>query len=98
MNPNSSTNPTYNKTNKNILKGNILIYSRNTYIENISKSFLINKIIPFEYIDNQINLDNIIKGNNTTIINDTIRLQFIIDLLKKECIKGTSKMISDLSN
>jgi hypothetical protein len=88
----------YNKTNKNILKGEIFIYSRNTYIEYISNSFLINKIIPIEYIDKQINLDYIRKGNTTNIINDTIRLQFIIDLLKKECIKGTSKLISDLCN
>ena len=89
---------TYNKTNKNILKGEILIYSRNNYIEYISNSFLIHKIIPFEYIDKHINLDNIRKGNTTNIINDTLRLQFIIDLLKKECIKGTSKLISDLCN
>ena len=87
----------YNKINKNSLKGEILIQCRESHLDLISKDFLINKIIPIEYIDKQINLDNINKGNIISIINDTIRLAFIKKLLTKECIKGTSKLIMSMS-
>ena len=91
----------YNKINNKILKGELLIVSRNTYIELLSKEFLINKIIPIEYIDNKINLDNINKlilDKNYIIkeINDTNRLIFINNLLSKECVKGTAKLITDM--
>jgi hypothetical protein len=91
----------YNKINKKTLKGNLLIETRNTYIELVSKEFLINKIIPIEYIDNKINLDNINKlildkDYIVSEINDTHRLKFINDLLNKECIKGTARVISDM--
>jgi hypothetical protein len=91
----------YKKINKKMLKGNLLIESRNTYLELVSKEFLINKIIPIEYIDNRINLDNINKhilDKNYIVseINDTQRLKFINELLSKECIKGTARIISDM--
>lgn len=91
----------YNKINKKTLKGNLLIESRNTYIELVSKEFLVQKIIPIEYIDNKINLDTINKlilDKNYIIpeITDTHRLKFINDLLSKECIKGTARIISDM--
>ena len=91
----------YNKINKKILKGELLIVSRNTYIELLSKDLLINKIIPIEYIDNNINLDNINKlilDKDYIIkeINDTNRLKYITELLSKECIKGTARLISDM--
>ena len=91
----------YNKINKKTLKGNLLIETRNIYIELLSKDFLINKIIPIEYIDNKINLDNINKlilDKNYIIkeINDTNRLIFINNLLSKECVKGTAKLITDM--
>ena len=86
----------YNKLNKNILKGEILINTRKTYIDLISKDFLINNIIPIEYIDKHINLSNFNKCIVNNIINDEQRLQFIYNLLIKECIKGTSQVISDM--
>ena len=91
----------YNKINKNSLKGEILIESRNTYIELLSKDFLINRIIPIEYIDNKINLNNINKSKIDKDyiiheINDIQRLHFIHDLLIKECIRGTSKLITTM--
>ncbi len=86
----------YTKINKNSLKGEILINSRKEYINLISKDFLENKIIPIEYIDNKIHLNNINKGNKNIIIDDILRLKFIVDLLNKECVKGTSRLISDM--
>jgi hypothetical protein len=91
----------YNKINKNILKGEILIYSRKHYIELISKEFLNNNIIPTEYIDNKLKLDNINKNKNNVepqplLIDDSLRLKFIIELLSKECIKGTSQLIANM--
>ena len=87
---------TYTKINKNSLKGEIFINSRKDYIHLISKDFLENKIIPIEYIDNKIHLNNINKGNKNIIIDDILRLKFIIELLNKECVKGTSRLISDM--
>lgn len=87
---------TYTKINKNSLKGEIFINSRKDYIHLISKDFLENKIIPIEYIDNKIHLNNINKGNKSIIIDDILRLKFIIELLNKECVKGTSRLISDM--
>ena len=86
----------YTKINKKIIKGEILINTRKTYIDLISKDFLINKIIPIEYIDKHINLSNFNKGILNNIINDEQRLKFIYDLLIKECIKGTAHLISDI--
>ena len=86
----------YTKINKKIIKGEILINTRKTYIDLISKDFLINKIIPIEYIDKHINLSNFNKGILNNIINDEQRLKFIYDLLIKECIKGTAHLISDM--
>jgi len=95
-------NNCYNKINKHSLKGELLIMIRNEYIELISKYYLDNKIIPIEYIDNKIHLETInrksnILNNDTIIINDTLRIEFIRTLLSKELIKGTSKLINTLS-
>ena len=85
----------YSKVNKKTLKGEILITSRNTYIELIAKDFLKDNIIPIEYIDKKIQLENMYKyKDTTTLIDDTLRLKFITELLSKECIKGTANMIA----
>ncbi len=83
----------YSKLNKKTLKGEILITSRNTYIELIAKDFLKENIIPIEYIDKNIQLENMYK-NPTILIDDTLRLKYITELLSKECIKGTAQLIS----
>ena len=84
----------YSKLKKNTLKGEILIGARNKYIELIANDFLIEQIIPIEYIDKQIQLVNI--NNSTLIIDDTLRLNYITELLSKECIKGTSNLIATI--
>ena len=95
----------YSKIKKNTLKGEILITSRNTYIELIAKDFLKENIIPIEYIDKNIQLENMNKNknknsdkDNTTIllIDDTLRLKFITELLSRECIKGTAHIIANM--
>ena len=85
----------YSKLKKNSLKGDILITSRNIYIELIAKDFLKENIIPIEYIDKNIQLENMYK-NPTIIIDDTLRLKYITELLSKECIKGTSQLIANM--
>ena len=85
----------YSKLKKNTLKGEILIMSRNKYIELIAKDFLKENIIPIEYIDKNIQLENMYK-NPTIIIDDTLRLKYITELLSKECIKGTSQLIANM--
>jgi len=84
----------YSKLKKNTLKGEILISARNKYIELIANDFLIEQIIPIEYIDKQIQLVNL--NNSTLIIDDTLRLKYITELLYKECIKGTSNLIATI--
>jgi len=101
-------NNKYYKTNKNSLKGDILITSRTEYINLISKDFLEQKIIPIDYIDKQLYLEHFNKHKKTylndktnetkLIINDKLRLDFIIKLLNKEIIKGTAKLITSLCN
>ena len=90
----------YTKLTKLSLKGEILIHTRKTYIALIAEDILVNKIIPIEYIDKQLYLINFNKGISNGISNsifdDTQRLKYINDLLLKECIKGTSKMISNM--
>jgi len=101
-------NDKYYKTNKNSLKGDILISSRTEYINLISKDFLEQKIIPVDYIDKHLYLEHFNKHKETylndktnetkLIINDKLRLDFIIKLLNKEIIKGTAKLITSLCN
>ena len=93
----------YSKFKKNTLKGEILITSRNMYIELIAKDFLKDNIIPIKYIDRNIQLEYMNKNSdkdNTSIlvIDDILRLKFIINLLTKECIKGTAHLIANMSS
>ena len=83
----------YNKTNKNSLKGEIFINTRNEHINLVAKDILLNEIIPIKYIDYYIELKKLNKG---IPINDEHRLKFINEILMKECVKGTSKLISDM--
>ena len=85
----------YNKLNKNSLNGELLINFRDLHITKLSKELLELKIFPIEYIDSHITL-KYLQNKKPIIINDNIRLEFIIKLLFKECIKNTSKLIIDL--
>ena len=90
----------YNKLNEKSLKGNLLILYRDNYIKTITKYMMSPEynIVPLEYIDEKLRLD-FIKNNieydiNTN--NNNKRLEFLTNILLKECSKGTSKIISDL--
>jgi len=101
-------NHKYYKTNKNSLKGDILITARTEYISLISQDFLEHKIIPINYIDKQLKLDYIKNHKQTYsndetsehkfIITDKLRLDFINKLLNKEIVKGTAKLITSICN
>ena len=97
-------NNKYSKTTHTSLKNELLITLRNQYIYLLSKDFLDNKIIPYEYIDKQLFLDYFntkndkIVSTNDLIITDNMRLHFIIQVLTKEVKKGTAKLIVDLSS
>ena len=97
-------NNKYSKTTHTSLKNELLITLRNQYIYLLSKDFLDNKIIPYEYIDKQLFLDYFntkndkIVSTNDLIITDDMRLHFIIQVLTKEVKKGTAKLIVDLSS
>ena len=97
-------NNKYSKTTHSSLKNELLITLRNHYIYLLSKDFLDNKIIPYEYIDKQLFLDYFntkndkIVSTNDLIITDGMRLNFIIQVLTKEVKKGTAKLIVDLSS
>lgn len=97
-------NNKYSKTTHTSLKNELLITLRNQYIYLLSKDFLDNKIIPYEYIDKQLFLDYFntkndkIVSTDDLIITDDMRLHFIIQVLTKEVKKGTAKLIVDLSS
>jgi len=87
----------YNKLNEKSLKGNLLILYRDNYIKTIAKQMMSPEynIIPLEYIDEKLRLE-FIKNNIESDIDIDKRLEFLTNILLKECSKGTSKIISDL--
>ncbi len=95
-------NNKYVKTTKHNLKDDLLIKLRNDYIYLLSKDFLDNKIIPYEYIDKNLYLDYFnknkekISSKDEFIITDAMRLTFIIQVLTKEVKKETAKLIVNL--
>jgi hypothetical protein len=97
----------YNKLNEKSLKGNLLILYRDNYIKTIAKQLMSPEynIVPLEYIDEKLRLDFIKNNieydintntNNNNNNNNNKRLEFLTNILLKECSKGTSKIISDL--
>ena len=92
-------NNKYIKTTKHNLKDELLIKLRNEYIYLLSKDFLDNKIIPYEYIDKNVYLDYFnknkekISSKDEFVITDEMRFNFINQLLIKEAKKGTAKLI-----
>ncbi len=95
-------NNKYVKTTKHNLKDDLLIKLRNDYIYLLSKDFLDNKIIPYEYIDKNLYLDYFnknkekISSKDEFIITDEMRFNFINQILIKEAKKGTAKLIVNL--
>jgi len=95
-------NNKYIKTTKHNLKDELLIKLRNEYIYLLSKDFLDNKIIPYEYIDKNLYLDYFnknkekISSKDEFFITDEMRFNFINQLLIKEAKKGTAKLIVNL--
>lgn len=95
-------NNKYIKTTKHNLKDELLIKLRNEYIYLLSKDFLDNKIIPYEYIDKNLYLDYFnknkekISSKDEFVITDEMRFNFINQLLIKEAKKGTAKLIVNL--
>lgn len=86
-----------NNLNKNSLKGYLLIEIRNKHVIELAKIMLDPEynIIPLEYIDEKIRLDCI--KYKTEYVNDNeSRLIYLTNILLKECVKGTSKIISDM--
>jgi hypothetical protein len=92
-------NNKYIKTTKHNLKDELLIKLRNEYIYLLSKDFLDNKIIPYEYIDKNLYLEYFnknkekISSKDEFVITDEMRFNFINQLLIKEAKKGTAKLI-----
>ncbi len=95
-------NNKYIKTTKHNLKDELLIKLRNEYIYLLSKDFLDNKIIAYEYIDKNLYLEYFnknkekISSKDEFVITDEMRFNFINQLLIKEAKKGTAKLIVNL--
>jgi len=95
-------NNKYIKTTKHNLKDELLIKLRNEYIYLLSKDFLDNKIISYEYIDKNLYLEYFnknkekISSKDEFVITDEMRFNFINQLLTKEAKKGTAKLIINL--
>ena len=85
----------YTKLNANSVKGELLIHCKKKHISILATKFLNSNIIPIEYIDEKLRLEYI-KNKKELIINNSIRLEYIINLLNKECSKTTAKLISDM--
>ena len=93
----------YQRTTASSLEGEILIEIRNRHIKLITEQFVINKIIPYTYLDNLIKLDNI-KNNVYTIdddphyYNNVNRINILEKIFKKECIKHTAQFIRNITS
>ena len=92
-----------NKMNDKSLEQSILIILRDNYIDNFIEEIIKPecKIIPLEYITENIRLDYLQKNMDTKIdsnfiINDKLKREFLTKLFKKYCKKKTAKMISEL--
>uniref|UniRef100_A0A6C0F0G4 Uncharacterized protein n=1 Tax=viral metagenome TaxID=1070528 RepID=A0A6C0F0G4_9ZZZZ len=95
----------YNKLDINSLKGELLINIREKYVKEISKLLLERNVIPIEYLNEQIRLNNlrhvpisVTQLNPYPIIDDDARMKFIINMISKACTKGTSRLITELCN
>lgn len=89
----------YNKLDINSLKGELLINIREKYVKEISKLLLERNVIPIEYLNEQIRLNNLRHVPNPyPIIDDDARMKFIINMISKACTKGTSRLITELCN
>ena len=93
----------YQRTTASSLEGEILIEIRNRHIKLITEQFVINKIIPYTYLDNLIKLDNI-KNNIYTIdgdpqyYNNLKRISILEKIFKKECINHTAQFIHNITS
>ena len=87
----------YNNLNEKSLKGYLLINIREKHIIELAKTMLNPEynIIPLEYLDERIRLD-CIKAKTEYVNDNESRLIYLTTILMKECVKGTSKIISDM--
>jgi hypothetical protein len=88
-----------NRINDKTLEQSILIILRDNYIDNFIEELLKPncRIIPIEYINENIRLEFLKNKMDTNIIiNDKIKQQFLSKMFKKECKKSTAKMISEI--
>lgn len=91
-------NKQYVKLNINSICGELIINISKHHIIELAHKIFEKKIIYIEYIDENIRLQNIkTRGQESTIlITDEMRIKFIINILNKECIKGTSRIIAEM--
>lgn len=85
----------YNKIKLNSIYGEILINIRKEHVDRISEKLVNLNIIPIQYIDEKIQLDNI-RNKTNILINNQSRIDFIKNILNKECAKSLSKEINNL--
>jgi len=87
-----------NRINDKTLEQSLLIIIRDNYIDNLIEELLKPecKLIPIEYINENITLELKQKKIQNTNINEKMKRDFLTKLFKKECKKSTAKMISEI--
>lgn len=97
----------YKRITKNTLEGEVLIEIRKYHVSQIARELVILNIVSKQYLDNLIKIktlkNNIINVNTNTetveiVYNDEKRIELLESLLQKECIKGSAKLINELTN
>jgi hypothetical protein len=88
----------YHKTSKQSLEGDLLIELRKYHTRQIAKEFVINNIVPNQYLDNLIKIEALKKVNIECIIiyTDEKIIEILNKILQKECSKCTAKLINEL--
>jgi len=86
----------YKKMDKNMLEKELLIHFRKIYISLISQNLIKKNIISKEYLNNLIRLDNIKKQKPNNEITEIDRIDYLNQLLQRECKKTTAKLITSI--
>jgi hypothetical protein len=94
----NDTSKKINRINDKTLEQTLLIIIRDNYIDNLIEELLKSdcKLIPIEYINENIRLELKQKKIQNTNIDEKMKKDFLTKIFKKECKKNTAKMISEI--
>jgi hypothetical protein len=88
----------YNPITPEVLKASILIEIRNNHTSKVAAELIKKCIVPREYIDKLLLIDNVNKASTIpqTVFTDMQRIAKLETLLKRHCSASTASFISNI--